>query len=523
MADDDAIGSAPDWAVIAVLASVDLAVRGWEILLAVFSLAGGYAAPPWLSALTTWALFGALFYRACPVAYTPLTTVPATEPWFKTAFAASAVVVGLVLQLQPAGPMLVASQIVLVTLSGAFVLLLLVHKRAWNVLDPDGRGVAVLNDITPRQDIEDEVRRDLSRSGALGAAGTAAYVVAVVVVLAMPPFLAAVVAQVLQYSFPLPDLAILAWPAVTAIAPRARVSESDGDADWFDVEGVLVDVMETGIHSVQGLFLTTFVLLGVFEAAAFLYVGTLAAGSMAPLLETVLVTGPATRDGAVVAWNALGTVVVLSFIGVFAFRAWTVEFRRLQVFLGDWADADYGSLATARLAGSLWVPVAGAWLVRWCLQSLSTPGSPRQWLFATAWPLVLCVGSVFVCRRHGQQPTERENYWILAAFVAQTLALWLVIWEPAQSIVARLGSFVSVPAWIGVVSIVLTVLPVAMRHDDARDGPGYETVILLLVLACFALGTGSLLALPHGGVARLLGAWAFASALALSAVRYLQL
>ena len=110
--------------------------------------------------------------------------------------------------------------------------------------------------------------------------------------LALPAFLAALLAQVLIHAYPIPDLLLLGWIVGAAVAGRVPIGPNRAQVldRKFDLERYFVDVLENATRSVQGLYLSTLVLIGMFFATMYLHLGSSSSIACRPHGKTVVLS-----------------------------------------------------------------------------------------------------------------------------------------------------------------------------------------------------------------------------------------
>lgn len=502
-----------------------------DVLVPLISLVGGAVGPASVAAATTWLLFAMVFYTFAPLVYTYLDWLPSEARGFRLLFAASAVSAGLLFEFAE-GARLTAGIGALMIASAGAVLWYLSRVRGWSLFDPEGRGVEVLQLVSPHQDVSAELRADFAREGLVGVAGRAAYLAALGVLLVFPVFLAGVVSQLFVYAYPLPDLLFLGWAVVAAVSPRLTIGPSRGqvlDVE-FDLERYLLDSLENASRSVQGLFLTTFVVLGAFIAAGYLFFAvTLGSQVAGPALA--LLGGPILGlglDAWVTLWNLVGLVAMLGFAGGFFLWLWVRELQRLPHFLDVWEGrATAEGEPIARPAGFVALPLAT--VVASAAYAFAVPASgtsPVEYGFALCWPLLLGLGW-WVANHSGEsQPLTHENLWIAVGLYAETVSVWFL----ARTLtVATAGGSPSVwaifesanlPIVLGFITVFPTLLPYVSRYEDRDvEGRSYALVWFLLAVAGLAVLTARIATDPVRFQLRLLAGAAIFGGLALALVR----
>ena len=517
----------------------DLLARLPEDLLApLVSLLGGYSGSRLLAGLSTWLLFAVVFYTFAPLVYRLVDPLPAEETGFRLVFAGGATLTGLALELTT-GVTRFAAVFGAIGAVAASFLLYLKFGLGWTLLDPDGPAIGVLQTITAHNDVREEVRTDLEREGWLGAVGAGLYLAATGGVVAFPAFLGGVISQVFVYAYPVPDLLFLGWAVSAALLPRIDLGPTaDQLLDVkFDLEEYLLDAVENATRSIQGLFVTSFVLLGVFQAAGYLF---LAVGTAPAQLRTLDAALSASASPAAVGieiwlllWNLLGITALLGFAGAFSLWAWLRELQRLPHFLDRWEGRTTASGEPLARPRGFVAPALAALLAvaGYAVVLPSAPGTPWDAPFAVGWPLLIALGVRSARVPDRPQSIAREHVLIGASLYAHVVTMWLLaevvvaVGSDGASIADAVSTPV-VPVVLGIVLLFVGALPTVNRYEERRaDGGhrGYAFVGYLL-----ALGVVTALLVPFtsasiGVAVATLSVAAFVAGAAIGLIRYVGL
>ncbi|MFD1601051.1 hypothetical protein [Halobellus rarus] len=502
-----------------------------DVLVPLVSLLGGTVGPESVAAATTWLLFATVFYTFTPLVYTYLDWLQSEARGFRAVFTASAVSAGLLFEYVE-GVRLTAGIAVLMIASAAAMLWYLSRVRGWSLFDPEGNGVEVLQLVSPHRDVSEELRADFAREGLVGVAGRVAYLAAVGILLTFPVFLSGVISQLFVYAYPLPDLLFLGWAVVAAVSPRLTIGPSRGqvlDVE-FDLERYLLDSLENVSRSVQGLFLTTFVVLGAFVATGYLFFAVtlgsqMARPSLALLGGSILELG---LDAWVTVWGLSGLVAMLGFAGTFFLWLWVRELQRLPHFLDAWEGRETTEGAPiARPAGFVALPLFAVLASAAYVFAVSAPGtSPVEYAFALCWPLVLGLGWWVANRSREPQPLTHENLWIAVGLYVETVSVWFlsraitVATASGSPSVGAIFAALNLPVVLGFITAFPTLLPYVSRYEDRDvEGRSYALVWFLIAVAVLAALTSQIATNPVRFQLRLLAGAASLGSVALALVR----
>ncbi|AZH24505.1 hypothetical protein [Haloplanus aerogenes] len=508
-------------------ALVDLVVRLPEDVLApLVSVTGGFLGSPAVGFVTTWVMFAVALYTFCHLAYDHVDVLPADAVGFRTVFTACAVALAV-------GILRVDRFVVLfllflpgLFLSGGALLGYLVRYHEWDVTDDAGRGVSLIQFVTPHaDDTASELATDLAYDGWLGRLAATCYVLALTAILGLPILFAAFATHVLLYAFPIPDLLFLGWASAVRVLPRLDIGPNRPRVLRleFAFDRFLIDTIEHATRCIQGMIVTGFVFFGLLFAAGYLFVAVTAIGPVA--VEMVgFVVG---IEGTLLLWAWGGALLTTTFAGCHGLWVWIRELRRLPQFLDIWegrtlaADDRTPSRVTGFVAVSLvcWLSTA-AFVVDGVL-------GYRQ--YAVLWPALVLVGiwTIHHTVRRSAQPVTVEHGWITAGLVVQPVAF--VAGTSAGSVAAALSdpdallSVLTPPIAVAILLLIVAAIPVVTRYDDAGDGTRYGIVGLLFVLGCLAAGGSTVVPPPYRFAALVLWAMGWGFAVFLGAVRYFDL
>lgn len=524
------LGSHRTW--VGGTAAADLVARfPADVLAPAVSLVGGYVGTDAVGTVTTWLLFGVVFYTFAPLIYELADPIPAEESvGFRLLFAGSAVAMGLVVTAPAStGELLTRGLVAFWVIAGAMVWFLS-RGRGWDLSDPNGPALEVLHVFAAhesRADLAAEIETDLKREGVLGAVGRGLYVAAFGVLVAFPVFLAGVLSQVFVYAYPLPDLLFLGWALAATASRRVPVGPSEQRVLelGFDLEAYLLDAVENASRSVQGLFMTSFVVLGTFQSAGTLFLA-LATLPLSVEAVTAAVEGPLGERSLstwLLVWDLVGVTALLFLAGGFALWAWIREFQRLPHFLDRWerrTTTDGHPLG--RPAGFLAVPVLALLAVGGYLFALGSGAAvPDEALFAVAWPGLVALG-VAAVRRTGGGGLRYENWVITGGLSVQFATLSVVVELLAAATEGRSPSATAaaLPLWVGAVVCSVAVLPVVNRYEERRDGRRYVFPAYLCTLGAVALAIRPLAPAGIGVTSVAVAAVAFCGGVLLALVRW---
>ena len=485
-------------------AVLDLLVRlPDDILAPLLSVTGGLVGSPVVGFGTTWLLFGVILYRLGPLAYGHLDVLPANQRGFRAIFALSAVTLGIGLQTAGRAAVLLAVLLPGTFAAGGILLAYLQCFHDWELKDPEGRAVTLLEFLTPGQDVAVEIKADFEYEGWLGRFGLLFFVLAVALILGLPVMVSALTVQVFLYAFPLFDFVVLGW----TVSKRVLLRQPDR-ALWkrlvrseFDFEMFLIKMNRNVSRSIQGAFMTLFILLGFLLSAGYLFLAVVAFPEVVELAVIGLdaVDAGVSIWAAVVLWNWCGVVVLLLTAGTYGLWAWTREFQRLPAFLDHWETREESEdrRHVVRPIGFVLFPVV-CWILAFVIVTLDLASSSVS---AALWPVTVGVslGSVTLTHRRSHQSHSREYVWITAGLLVQITTLWLGanLEEVFTAVTTResLLSVIFTPAAISLLVLVTAVVPHVERYerqyDDVRQ---YSFPAVLLVIG--VLGTASLPFVP---------------------------
>lgn len=517
-------------------AVIDLITRLPEdILTPLLSLVGGVYGSGGVGTFTTWLLFAVVFYTFTPLIYSYLEALPSEQVGYRLLFTAAAVLSGLVLKYLD-GEGLLIGVFAAVAVGSSTLLWYLSRFQHWSLLSVNGRAVSLLQTIFPHEDISDELETDLSRQGFAGLVGRILFLAAVGVILGFPIFLAGVVSQVFIYAYPIPNLAFLGWAFATAVSPHLTIGPTRRQVldREFDLEKYLLDALEYSSRSVQGLFTTTFCVLGILISAGYLWLAIRAATELSDLYS-VMLRRPLFELG-VEEWIILsgltGFTALLGFVGVFSMWAWIRELQRLPHFLDEWENrTTISGDPLARPIGFLVLPLTTAGVTGIYGFYLTIPGTTVvEYAFAGGWPILLVLGWWGSNHPKRPQPIRYENLWITAGLYFEVSSVWLVaqlVGGPSGStsdLLRKVLSSPEVPLILAVVTLLPTLLPYVSRYENRRaDGVSYAMVWILFVIASTTFGGSLLTSGPLRVQLFVLAGASGVGGVALVTVRYLEI
>jgi hypothetical protein len=405
--------------------------------------------------------------------------------------------------------------------------------HGWDLTDPHGKGVAVLELFTPRNEIADEIETDLTYEGWLGRLGKTVYLGALSVVFGLPVALAAVVLQVLVYAFPIPDILFFGWAVSARLVPQVSIGPDRRrllDLE-FDMEEYFLDAIEHATRSIQGLFLTMFVVLGALVSSISLFV---AVGIAPNALETfrlgiegVLIGAP--LDALRPIWNFCGALLLIVFAGSHGLWVWLRELQRLPHFLDRWEDrnSQSGSSPVARVYGFVGASTL-AWLMATTFVFLRGPAVST--IIAVAWPIIFVLG-LWTVRQTSQRDTvdvTGEHRWIYAGFTVQLVAyrvgVSLDVFVGAALGKRPLAPLLVLPVGVVVMVCLVAAIPTVARYENQYDDIRRFGLVGLLVVLGAVAGFGYLVVPARYELGALaLAVVSVASGALLTVVRYFDL
>ncbi len=436
---------------LAVFALVDLSE---ELLLPLVSLVAGTVASTFFGTFVGWGVFVIAFYIVADRIYRGIVPDDVRGRGLAILFASCALAFGLALEAETPNALLtrvgITTCLSIVALTGYAHLV-----SSQSLFDPENVLIEPLAFVSRSDDdIAEEIKTDLSRTGALRVVGVILFVAATGIVLVFPAFLTGLTARFLMRAYPLPDLLAILWVGGTAVSRRtpAHVRRRFPAVDTrVDLEERLLGASRNATRSLMGLFATVFIALGALGAAGIFWVGfqLLASSGIADLVTATLVLSP-------FLWGVIGSVTSLLLAGVSSFWAWVRQYRRLPAFLDEWEGVhDPAKPPVDRMIGAVAVASVQMPLVAGFLTARNV-----LWVrigFAIAWPLLitaLCL-SVFVSLRGHPRPVGRERLVIVGGVLSQLLSLLT-----ASHVITHGRSVLENP--LGIVFRPLSVMAVAL-------------------------------------------------------------
>jgi len=502
-------------------ALVDLVVRLPEDVLApLVSVTGGFLGSPAVGFVTTWVMFAVALYTFCHLAYDHVDVLPADAVGFRIVFTACAV--ALAVGILRADRFVVLFLLFLpgLFLTGGAVLGYLVRYHEWDVTDDAGRGVSLLQFVTPHaDDTASELATDLAYDGWLGRLAATCYVLALTAILGLPILFAAFATHVLIYAFPIPDLLFLGWASAVRVLPRLDIGPNRPRVlrMEFAFDRFLIDTIEHATRCVQGMITTGFVFFGLLFAAGYLFVAVTAIGPVTVEVAGFVVGVGVDVEGALLLWAWGGALLTTTFAGCHGLWVWIRELRRLPQFLDAWEGRTLsdGDRTPTRVTGFVAVSLV-CWL---STAAFVVDGALGYRGYAVLWPTFVIVGiwTIHHTVERSPQPVTVEHGWITAGLVVQPVAF--VAGTSADRVAAALfdaDALLSVlmpPIAVAILLLIVAAIPVATRYDDVDDGTRYATVGLLFVLGGLAAGGSTVVPPPYRFVALVLWAmgWGFAA------------
>ncbi|WP_227134611.1 hypothetical protein [Halorubellus salinus] len=527
-------------AVVAGSAVFDLLTRlPGDVLIPLLSVSGGLAGPPWLATLSTWLLFFVVVFTITPSIFTHLDVLPRHATRFRLIFATGTIAVAYTLQNPPPRGIPYLKLIFGMFLLGGIILAYLSIVHNWRVTSAEGQAVEILDLMTPGEDARAEIRTDLAREGWLGRAGLTSYLLAVMIIVAMPAILAAVVLRALTYAYPLLDILVLAWVLKDRFEPHLEIVSSDSRLQrfYYDIESFLFDIIDQATRSIHGMIATMFALLGVMVAAGYF----LLLVSVGPrFLETIqlgvrtLADSPS-LDVFQIVWNLLGVLVLLGTVGSYALWGWLRELQRLPYFL-DYREAKtteehprdaLSALPPARVTGFFGLPAVAMGLMAASIQSDSTLANT---IVSVGWPLWLVLlgvaGRRTLTRR--PQPVQRE-YWVITSALPWYTILFLTFANADGIVTAApnplaIVAVLKLPLALVLLCTMMAVFPFVTDYAERTEGlQKYAAAAVMLGLGCISLVATTIFSGTYNTGAEILAGIGFVAGILFFLVRYYDL
>jgi hypothetical protein len=351
----------------------------------------------------------------------------------------------------------------------------------WDLKDPDGNAAELLNRAVPG--MADELRSELAYEGRRRTLGVGAWVVAFGVFLVIPCFLAGLATVILINAFPLPDVLLLTF----ALAKYGVVSVPEAMRNRLHLERRIYRTVGAATQSVKAAILVLVTALGGYLSAKFLSIAF-------PMLSTTAwALNFAIPDTApevwLIAWNLIGTTVVLVAAGLYSFWYWFRQFDRIPRFLELWERNPSGISGPTRPPWLTAPPTVGVALVVgfFLIRDANIPFVRP--IFAVVWPLVVlgfvgCV--VWTTRMDPQLPTD-EDYAVVAAISMQYAGVWFG--GTAEQIAAGRVSISAVVSLLFPVVAIVALVYLPDVFDFGRDhtaGWEFASVAYLFVFGAVA-------------------------------------
>lgn len=495
-----------------------------EWLVPAISVGVGLLASDFVGIALTWGIVTVAFYVFVPQMYPAETGVPRDAPGFRVLvtlgsfgvffffYRETVIRLSDTLAWQIPTSVFSASEgatiewLVLITgsivgLTGTALTLYLVNRHDWQLFDPEGQTINLVNKFHVFTDIREKAAEDLSREGLHGKLERGSWVVMVAVVAGFPCFVAGVIASILYLADPLPDLLVLGWVAAGVVTPAVPSLRQPIDAD---IESRLYDVVKYATRSRKGMIVTVLSAVGLIFAVLLTIlpgIGTV------PIVATEIINSlDAAGDMSVLTTLRLSaaTGVVLSLLaaGVYSIWFWLREFRRLPAFLASWEGVDDQNDIPTRPLGLILPPMVVLVVIfRYAFFMVETIGDgigQEQFMLvilplAVGWPLLLGVLAipVWLTRQRSPQDIIYEDHVVTVSLAIQVVAAWLMFPPNFRP------EFIRGPAVFILIGIYTAValFPNVARYGE-RDVFGLGNYVVSIYLAILAVGCGSLTLIP---------------------------
>lgn len=309
---------------------------GVDIAVALVGLGLELGHLPALEAVTTWFLLGYAAVALAPNVYPRTLGLPTDEASFRLLFGVATVVVAVPLRVLRDLPVPVAlfGMFVIMGMGSAVFLTYLHLVGGWTLSPEDERFVTLIDAVYPTDDIEAELREDFLRSGLLGLAGAISGWTAAGIIVVVPVLLSGIVCVILLLLYPLPDLLILGWTALSVVGYTTGrdvvVTRHD-----LDLETQLYDVVEEATRSTKGMTLGTYLVVTAF-AFGLLFAIAVDFGATVEWWSVVTVADPR------VTWNAVGFLLVVVAASCYGVWCCLRMANRLPAFLRHYRSSGEG-------------------------------------------------------------------------------------------------------------------------------------------------------------------------------------
>lgn len=494
------VDEAPEWAIPAV------------------SVVSGLVAPGILLEGLTWGLFFSALAVFAPRLY-PATSGLPREAWgFRVVVSLASLGIGVVL-VYLSGLWMALAAVVGFLVAASALLGYLAVVRGWRLLDDDDPPVEPVESFAPFVAVRTEVRRDLRRTGLLGAIGSASWIGALAVVMTFPCLLAGIVVMVLYHAGPLPDVLVLVWVGAGMVD---RLHPGVSSTTVPDLEKRLFGGIGETVGSVKGLTIGLYATLGLLLAAGHVFV-VLTARESAFTSVGLLAERP------VFASASLAPAICMMAAGVYGLWFWSRELRRIPAFLDQWSG-DAARSVPARPPG-LTFPVAVVAVVPVVLHGGLDEAVWTLPALGYGWPLLLLglVGAAVGTERYGRRDVAREDHVVTICLIIQAVELWLLRagWELGVLVDGGVPTTLVDPALPSVVVMLIAVslLPDVLRYHETREGPvaAYGRSLYLVSFGGFVGVASGLVGAPLSILLLALAAVSVSGGVGLALVEYYDL
>lgn len=396
---------------------------------------------------------------------------------------------------------LVLISMVILGLTGTVLTLYLVNRHDWQLFDPDGRPVKLVDQFSPFTDHREKAAENFSHKGWLGVFYRVSWIPGVVIVVGFPCYIAGMVASILHSADPLPDLLVLGWVMAGVVAPAVPSIRLPTDAD---IEVRLYDVVKNATRSGKGMIVT------VLAASGLLFVVFLTVApaiAIVPMVATVIIAASETA-GDMSLLTALrlsgfaGIWLCLLAAGLYSIWFWLREFRRLPAFLASWEGADEKGDMPTRPLGLILPPMVVLVVIfrygMFVAETIGNGAGQEQVMLvvlplAIGWPAVLGLLAmpVWLTRHRSPQDIIYEDHVVTVSVAIEWVAAWLMLPPNFRPEFVR-GP--TIPINILMFSAV-ALFPNVVRHGE-RDVFGLGHYITSIYMAILAAGCGILTLIP---------------------------
>lgn len=343
-------------------------------------------------------------------------------------------------------------------------------EKGWNLLDPDGEAVALVDRIAPH-DLHDELTADFERRGWRRSVAVGVWLTALGTFFSIPAFLAGLLGLLVGTAFPLPDLLLA---AVVSFDAATRTEYETGS---FDLEDRVYPAVGAATSSLTGAVLVLIVAFGVLLSVQIL---------VSALHLSVSVTSTQLwTDSAVARWNAFGLVTVLLTVAVYDFWVWVRTLDRLPALAGS--DDESGGATSNRPAYplGLTVPPTAALVALVPFIPLVGRGPTQHLVLTVLWPVLLTgLGLAALASLSTSDAVSNAERWLVVGALLVQIVGWTVVVHGGRLAEVATDSLLLFSlAIVPLLASLPDIVRYATRYDDARR---YATGLYLSYLATVA-------------------------------------